>query len=94
MLETSGDRYISFCNIQCDENADKFMAILIQHLKAKHGNPLWQDYFWQKIEEQQRIQRDNLHFIGNQTNPLYEYMEECDDQQAIDLLYKIEQECC
>lgn len=40
------------------------------------------------------MQRDNLNFIGNQTNPLYEYFEVCEDTQALELLYKIEQECC
>lgn len=88
------DRYISFCNIACDENSDKLIAMLNKHLDAKHGNPKWQEYFHLKCLEQKNMQRDNLNLIGNQTNPLYEYFTECADQEALDLLYQIEQECC
>ena len=38
--------------------------------------------------------RDNLNFVGNQLNVLYSYFAECDDSDALDLLYKLEQECC
>ncbi|MDO6685970.1 MULTISPECIES: N(2)-fixation sustaining protein CowN [unclassified Agarivorans] len=88
------DRYISFCNIRCDENADRLITLLDQHLAAEHGGKLWQDYFKGRRAEQLKMKRDNLNFIGNQTNPLYEYFALCDDKQASELLYTIEQECC
>ncbi|WP_221073733.1 N(2)-fixation sustaining protein CowN [Agarivorans aestuarii] len=88
------DRYVSFCNINCDENADRLISMLKQHLSAKRGGDLWLTYFHEKRAEQAKMQRDNLNFIGNQTNPLYEYFEVCEDIQALELLYKIEQECC
>lgn len=88
------DRYISFCNIDCDKNAIQLVAMLEQHLTACHGAAQWHSYFANKRREQATMQRDDLNFVGNQLNMLYEYFRECDDQQALDLLYQIEQECC
>ena len=94
MKTVETDRYVSFCGIACDENSDKLIAMLDKHLRANHGSAEWQKYFNAKITEQKRMGRDNLNLIGNQTNPLYEYFNECEDSEATDLLYKVEQECC
>jgi len=94
MLTPGTDRYISFCNIDCDENADQLMMMLDEHLAALHGKEQWHSYFHSKKQEQQNMGRDNLNFIGNQLNMLYSYFTECDDGEALDLLYKLEQECC
>ena len=88
------DRYISFSGIACDENADKLMAMLEKHLLAHHGAEQWQQYFNNKRAEQKRMHHDNLNLVGSQVNPLYEYFNDCEDQEALDLLFKIEQECC
>ncbi|WP_432453997.1 MULTISPECIES: N(2)-fixation sustaining protein CowN [unclassified Agarivorans] len=88
------DRYVSFVGISCDLNADKLIAILKKKLSQQQGAPEWHDYFKQKLQQQTKAGHDNLHFIGNQTNTLYEYFEQCQDQQALALLYRIEQECC
>jgi hypothetical protein len=88
------DRYISFCNIECDKNADKLIAMLDKHLEAGTGSEQWRNYFREKRSEQVRMGRDNLNLIGNQINPLYEYFDECDDEEAQSLLYQLEQECC
>ena len=94
MKTVETDRYISFSGIACDANADKLIAILKNHLTKSHGSVEWQRYFTDKIIEQKRMGRDNLNLVGNQTNPLYEYFNECEDQKATELLFKIEQECC
>ncbi|MFB9133827.1 N(2)-fixation sustaining protein CowN [Vibrio sp. AK197] len=88
------DRYISFCNIDCDNNANLLVSMLEHHLTANHGHAQWHSYFENKRQEQANMQRDNLNFVGNQLNMLYEYFRECEDQNALDLLYQIEQECC
>ncbi|TCS38874.1 N(2)-fixation sustaining protein CowN [Reinekea marinisedimentorum] len=88
------DRYISFCDIECDKNADKLIAMLDGHLEAGSGSEQWRVYFSKKRAEQKQMGRDNLNLIGNQINPLYEYFDECDDEAAQDLLYQLEQECC
>lgn len=94
MLNQEADRYVSFCNIACDENADKLIAMLDKNIATKQGNERWIQYFGYKREEQKRMNHDNLHFIGNQINTLYEYFKNCDDTVAIELLYQLEQECC
>lgn len=91
--EQQTDRYISFCGIACDANADKLVAILEKHLNSQHGGSEWVNYFQQKRAEQARMGGDNLHFIGNQLNPLFEYFQACSDDDADALLYQIEQEC-
>ena len=90
----STDRYVSFCGIECEANADKLIEILEDSLNKECGSESWRSYFEQKQKEQQKMQRDNLHFIGNQLNPLYEYFELCQNTEASELLYQIEQECC
>ncbi|MFT6986040.1 MAG: hypothetical protein ACJAT7_001861 [Psychromonas sp.] len=88
------DRYRSFCGLNCDLNADKLIAMLEQNMLAGNGAKEWHRYFALKRAQQNKSNHDNLHFIGNQTNTLYEYFEQCQDQDALQLLYKIEQECC
>lgn len=94
MNEPETDRYLSFTGIACDENADKLIGMLELHLTRKQGSKAWQQYFRAKLNEQKRMQHDNLNFVGCQTNPLYEYFGEVKDHEATKLLYRIEQECC
>jgi len=88
------DRYTSFSGISCDLNADRLIAMLDKNIKAGNGDRKWHTYFAQKRAQQAKLQHDNLNFIGQQTNTLYEYFALCDDPAAKELLYKIEQECC
>jgi hypothetical protein len=88
------DRYTSFCGIDCDLNADRLIAMLEQNIRAGNGDTKWHSYFAEKRAQQARLRHDNLNFIGHQTNTLYEYFDQCGDQEAKALLYKIEQECC
>lgn len=88
------DRYISFCGIDCDANADELIKLLNESMLAHKGSEEWISYFQKKIAEQVKMGRDNLHFIHNQINALYEYFELCNDDIALVLLYQVEQECC
>ena len=36
MSNQDTDRYISFCNIECDQNADLLISFLDKHLDAGH----------------------------------------------------------
>jgi hypothetical protein len=91
---TEGDRYQSFVGLSCDLNADQLMQMLDNNINAGNGDQRWHTYFNQKRQQQVKLQHDNLNFIGNQINTLYEYFDLCDDEDAKLLLYKIEQECC
>ncbi len=92
--EQQADRYVTFCGIDCSLNSDRLIAMLEKNISAGNGDTRWHRYFAQKREQQAKLQHDNLNFIGHQTNTLYEYFELCNDQAAIALLYKIEQQCC
>lgn len=91
---TEGDRYQSFVGLRCDLKADQLIEMLDSNINAGHGDERWHTYFSQKREQQAKLQHDNLNFIGNQINTLYEYFDLCEDDDAKSLLYKIEQECC
>lgn len=88
------DRYNTFLDLNCDANADRLIMILDKNISATKGDHKWQSYFTKKRNDQQKMKDDNLNFIGQQTNTLYEYFTDCEDEQAKLLLYKIEQQCC
>jgi hypothetical protein len=90
----SAERYESFSGICCDVNADRLIAMLEKNLSSGKGDEKWHSYFSLKREQQKNANHDNLHFIGNQINILYEYLADCNDEEAKELLFKIEQECC
>jgi Leucine-rich repeat (LRR) protein len=88
------ERYESFSGLSCDINSNQLIVLLEKNINNGNGDKKWHDYFAQKRQQQAKSGHDNLHFIGNQTNILYEYFADCGDQEAQALLYKIEQECC
>ncbi len=88
------DRYISFSNIDCDSRADLLIEKLKECLNEMESSEQWYQYFHQKFTEQDQCKHDNLYYIGSQLNTLFSFFEEIDDQEATDMLYKLEQECC
>ena len=92
--ESVADRYISFCGIDCNGNADRLMAMLEAHIQAGDGDTRWCDYFTGKQIQQHAMGQDNLYFVGAQMNNLYSYLESCEDEVALALLWQLEQECC
>ena len=88
------DRYVSFCGIDCNGNANRLIEMLQANLDANKGDSRWRRYFTDKRAQQQRMQQDNLYFVGAQVNTLYSYFQNCDDQAALALLWTLEQECC
>ncbi|WP_370979390.1 N(2)-fixation sustaining protein CowN [Agaribacterium sp. ZY112] len=87
------DRYVSFCNIHCDQDADELVTLLNTELSNGSGRALWQDYFAGKKQQQMKLEQDNLLFIGTQVNVLFEYFTEVGNDKAIELLEKIEEQC-
>jgi len=88
------DRYTSFMGLSCDVNADRLIQMLDTNISTEKGEYRWQEYFSKKRQEQVQLNHDNLNFVGHQTNTLYEYFASCEDAEALELLYKIEQQCC
>ncbi|MFT6927382.1 MAG: hypothetical protein ACJAZP_003015 [Psychromonas sp.] len=94
LMNQINNRYLSFSGNTCDTNAAQLIEMLEMNINAGNGSKEWHTYFAIKRQQQLKSQHDDLHFVGNQTNTLYEYFELCEDQSALVLLYKIEQECC
>jgi hypothetical protein len=95
MVESTGhDRYVSFCGIECDTWANELMAQLKSALANEVDQQRWPQYFAKKFNEQDSMGHDNLFFIGSQMNNLYSFFEEQQDKAALELLWKLEQECC
>ncbi len=93
-LQLNTDRYVSFCGIQCDLNAKRFMNLIEDSMQQGQGDARWCEYFRQKREQQARMQQDDLYFIGAQMNNLYAYIDTIGDESLHDMLWQIEQECC
>jgi hypothetical protein len=90
----TADRYQTFIGIPCDANADRLIAYLDEFIQAEKGDSRWQEYFRSKRAQQLKMDHDNLYFVGSQMNNLYAYFEGCDDEQVMELLWQLEQECC
>lgn len=89
------DRYVSFIGIPCDSNANELIACLDRYINTPgKGSSQWQEYFLNKRVQQLQMKHDNLYFIASQMNNLYSYFQECEDEEILDLLWNIEQECC
>ena len=93
-MATQTDRYISFCGIECDQQAYTLMARIESHLKAGKGDERWRAYFTEKLAQKARMNHDHLFFIGAQMNNLYDYLESSADEAGKEMLWRIEQECC
>lgn len=96
MTEPVRDRYVSFCGIDCDANADKLVGMLKDRMAepAEGERAQWHSYFTEKFEQQSKLNHDNLYFVGSQMNSLYSYFDLIEDEPAHDLLWQLEQECC
>ncbi|TCK03607.1 N(2)-fixation sustaining protein CowN [Marinobacterium mangrovicola] len=93
-LSLKKDRYVSFCGLDCDQRATDFMRRINQHLETKNGATPWIDYFTHKLNEKAKMGVDDLFFIGAQMNTLNEYLEQIEDEEGLELLWYLEQECC
>lgn len=88
------DRYISFDGIDCDGNADRVMAHIEQLLKRPGcNNPFW-DYFMKKRTGGSGPKPDSLFLIHSNINQVRELFETCQDDEALRLLFMLEEECC
>ena len=88
------DRYISFEGIDCDGNADLVMAHIERLIQQPDRNNAFWDYFMNKRTGGSGPKPDSLFLIHSNINQVRELFEECQDQEALDLLFTLEEECC
>jgi len=95
------DRYITFQNIDCYENAalvlDSMIALFTQKPESK--NNLWLN-FMEKIPENYREvwskgeEKDTLYLVCANVFYISDLFEEYDFLQGIEVLDQVELECC
>ncbi|KAB0670561.1 N(2)-fixation sustaining protein CowN [Oryzomonas sagensis] len=94
------DRYVSFIGINGDENSRVLMAMLRRHIDdPERTNPFWEK-FKEKLDSVGAPDKtsgrclDELFLIHSYINNIRELFETYDDQDALELLEKIEEESC
>ena len=88
------DRYVSFDNIACPGHALRLMAMIHRHIEQPERNNAFWDYFRQKASGGSGPAPDDLFLIHCHLNQIRELFEAWDDDEALQLLDKIEVECC
>lgn len=94
MTHECTDRYVSFHGIDCDGNARMLLDFLRSHLHGSGSQSQWATYFFMKLEQRAALGQDDLFFVGSQINDLRTFFEDVGDRVALDLLEKVEEECC
>ncbi len=92
--QPSGDRYLSFAHIDCDGKADLVISRLHHLIEQDNSPPPWKDYFTAKLAQRQSLGQDALFFICSQVNAIHSLFEQCQDQEALNWLTEIEEDCC
>lgn len=88
------DRYVSFIGLDCDAKAERMMQHLRRHIdNPAHSNAFWA-YFKKKAAGGSGARPDNLFLIHCHLNQIRELFEERQDDEALELLERIEAECC
>jgi len=88
------DRYVSFAGIDCMGQASRVMECIERHHAIpSHNNAFW-DYFFRKRTGEGGPKHDDLLLVHSHLNQIRELFEEWDDQEALKLLDRIEDECC
>jgi N(2)-fixation sustaining protein CowN len=88
------DRYVSFDGIDCDGNARLVMGFIARNIATSDiEQPFW-NYFMAKRTPKSGPAPDDLFLVHSHINQIREFFEECGDQEALDLLFKVEEECC
>lgn len=88
------DRYRSFNGIDCDGNARRIMACIDRHMAIpEHNNAFW-EYFMTKRAGGSGPKPVDLFLIHANINQVREPFETWEDEEAMKLLARLEEECC
>lgn len=94
-MDKKSDRYISYKGIECEKNSAQLMVLLRQHIDdPSKNNAFWDKFRGLLVDAESGKGKDYLFLIHCYINNIQELFELYEDQQALDLLHKIEVECC
>jgi len=88
------DRYISFNGIDCDGNARRVMECIKRNIAIPERNNVFWDYFMKKRAGASGARPDDLFLIHSSINQVRELFETWEDEEAMALLARLEEECC
>ncbi|NVZ09941.1 N(2)-fixation sustaining protein CowN [Allochromatium humboldtianum] len=87
------DRYITFEGLECDEQARRILDCIRDCIEAPEASS-WSAYFERKLDEITRMGQDELFVVGSQVNYIRALFEHHGHREGLDLLDRIEDECC
>ena len=88
------DRYVSFEGIDCAGNARRVMDMLDAQLARPGRRDAFWDYFDRKRAGTLGPKADDLFLIHAHLNQIREFFETWEDAAALELLLRLEEECC
>jgi hypothetical protein len=88
------DRYVTFSGLNCDGNARHLIELIRQHIEQVEPSNPWLQYFNLKLANRQVLGQDELFFVGSQISQIREFFEQVHDEEALELLDQVEEECC
>lgn len=88
------DRYTTFDGIDCDQNARRVMACIERNMAASECDQRFWSYFMGKRTPRSGPAPDDLFLVHSHINQIREFFEECGDTAALELLMRLEEECC
>ncbi|SFN43721.1 hypothetical protein SAMN05660284_01479 [Formivibrio citricus] len=95
MMKTeSPDRYVSFAGLDCDGQARRLVALLRPYMDDPEKRNAFWELFARKLAPESGPRHDELFLIHAHLNILRDQLELHEDHAALELLDKIEHECC
>lgn len=88
------DRYTSFEGIDCAGNARRIMTFIERKTTASGAPHPFLAYFLAKRRPRSGPAPDDLFLIHSNLNQIRELLEECGNEQALEWLFTLEEECC
>ena len=88
------DRYTTFHGIDCAGNARRVMEFIELNAMASGAPHPFLAYFLAKRTPRSGPAPDDLFLIHSNLNQIREFFEESGNVQALELLFKLEEECC
>lgn len=93
--DSAPDRYKSFHGIDCEGNSRKLLECVQRHIQAQQKPNVFWKLFQQKIEESEDPQKpDALRLICSNVYYIEELLEDCEDEEGLELLQQVETDCC
>ncbi len=88
------DRYTTFHGIDCAGNARRVMEFIERNTMTSGAPHPFLAYFLAKRTPRSGPAPDDLFLIHSNLNQIRELFEESGNAQALELLFKLEEECC